>query len=548
MGFAHEYATAVAWRGRIMMPPVDFVPNWGDKPRRTKFYPGADSFPLPGAADEPEATIGRGLGLQEPPADASFTLDLLGGMLRDSYGLIGRRLGVQANTDLAALPSYPQANWSRGSASGGGLYPVSIYWVAGPGGPFTPGVYYYATARHTMQRLVAGDLSAQVRAAVGDPVLTAGTDQYLVLGVKFWQNSFKYNSFSYHAVTMDVGALVQTWRMWGRARGLSIAPVLWFDEVRLSGSLGLDPEQEGLFAVVPLRWTGTAGDTLGAAPGTGSAPPARVRRADSERSRRVLDFDTLRRVHAATTEHAADRPPRTALTPARAHAAREDRVPAALPPPQAPDTSVHTALHSRRSSFGRFSAERTMTAEQLSTLLAAAASGAGFDCDVSGPGGTGIAKLYVFVNHVPGIAPGSYEYDPRTRGLRQVKPGPAGAFLQRNYFLSNYNLEQAGAVIVPAVRTHAVLDAVGARGIRLVNAVIGAAAQAVYTATAAQGLSCGVALGFDTISYIEELDLGETGEIPLLIMLVGHERPNPADFRHDLAEPERVGTEGGAAT
>lgn len=547
MGFAHEYATAVAWRGRILMPPVDFVPDWADKPRRTKYYPDADSFPLPACADESGAGVGRGLGLAESPEGRAFTLDLLAGMLRDSYGLVGRRLGVQANTDLAALPSYPQANWSRGSASGGGLYPVSIYWVCGPAGPFVPGVYYYATARHAMQRLVAGDVSAQVRACVGDPVLTAGTDQFLVLGVKFWQNSFKYNSFSYHAVTMDVGALVQTWRMWGRARGLGVAPILWFDEARLSRSLGLTAEEEGLFAVVPLRWTGTAGDTLNAAQGSATPPPARVRRTDRERSRRVLTFDTLQRVHAATTEHAAQRPPRTALAPARAIAAREDRALTPLPPPQAPETGVRTALHGRRSSFGRFSAERTMTAAQLSTLLAAAASGAGFDCDVTGPGGAALAKLYVFVNHVPGIAPGSYEYDPRAPGLRLVKPGAAGDFLQRNYFLSNYNLEQAGAVIVPAVRTHAVLDALGDRGLRLVNAVIGAAAQAVYTASAAEGLCCGVALGFDAISYIEELDLAETGEIPLLIMLVGYERPNPADFRHELAEPRPAGLEGGAA-
>ena len=34
----------------------------------------------------------------------------------------------------------------------------------------------------------------------------------------------------------------------------------------------------------------------------------------------------------------------------------------------------------------------------------------------------------MFVNHVPGIAPGSYEYDPQAPGLRLVKPGAAGAF------------------------------------------------------------------------------------------------------------------------
>ena len=51
------------------------------------------------------------------------------------------------------------------------------------------------------------------------------------------------------------------------------------------------------------------------------------------------------------------------------------------------------------------------------------------------------------------------------------------------------------------------LDAVGDRGYRLVNATIGAVAQNVYIAAAALGLGCGVALGFDNVSYIEQLGL-----------------------------------------
>ncbi len=84
------------------------------------------------------------------------------------------------------------------------------------------------------------------------------------------------------------------------------------------------------------------------------------------------------------------------------------------------------------------------------------------------------------------------------------------------------------------MRTSAVLEALGDRGYYLVNATVGAIAQTCYTAAAALGVGCGVALGFDNISYVEELGLGPTGESPLLIMLVGHERRDPADFRYEL--------------
>ncbi|SDM53324.1 nitroreductase family protein [Streptomyces wuyuanensis] len=548
MGYAHDYAAAIMQRGRVPMPPADYVPNWADGPRKTKFYPGADTTPLPVHTLPPGATVDRGLRPAVEGPERAFDLPALSGMLRDSYGLTGRRLGVQSNTDLDALPFHPLANWSRGTASGGGLYPVSIYWVSGPSGPLPPGVHYYATRHHAMQRLLTGDVSGEVREALGGPVpavlgepasAEAGapvpaveralvTDQFLVLGVKYWQNAFKYNSFSFHAVTMDVGTVVQTWRTWAGAQGLSVEPLMWFDEQRLARLLGIRTEEEGVFAVVPLRWQGAEART---------APPAAtaaVRRRDVERSRTVLAFDAVTRMQAATEEHADRRPPAGALAPAAAPVPGPGLPAVPLPAPSNLDTDVRTALRKRRSSFGRFDARRPLRAEHLASCLAAAAAGASLGGD-TGTDTTPIAGLYAFVGHTAGIAPGTYAYDAAAHTLRLMKPGPPGSFLQKNYFLANYNLEQTGAVLVPTVRTRAVLDAVGDRGYRIVNAVVGAISQNVYTAASALGVGCGVALGFDNVSYIEELGLERTGEAPLLIMMLGNERPAPADFRHEIA-------------
>ncbi|MEK8169116.1 nitroreductase family protein [Streptomyces sp. M19] len=65
--------------------------------------------------------------------------------------------------------------------------------------------------------------------------------------------------------------------------------------------------------------------------------------------------------------------------------------------------------------------------------------------------------------------------------------------------------------------------------------MVGAVSQAFYTAASALGLGAGVALGFDTVSFAEELGLTASGEAALLIMLIGHERPGAADFRHEIA-------------
>lgn len=521
--FAHEYAEQILHRGRVFMDPVDFVPNWTDKPRKQKYYPAADRLTLGSSPYPAQASVDTGL---TGPTGRRLVhdQDTLGALLQDSYGLTGRRLGIQANTDLGGLPWFVDANWSRGTASGGGLYPVSIYLVAGPSSELTPGIYHYSPMHHSLQRLLVGDVSGDVRAALGGRADDA--DSFFVLGIKYWQNAFKYNSFSFHAVTMDVGTVLGTWTLWSRARGMDVAPQLWFDEPALAGLLGVDPQHEGIHAVVPLGDPATA---ITSAQPTG----ARIRIADQEKSEVSYGFEAVERMQADTLAGCLDIPAVGALDPAAPQTPDPEATLIQLPASTAMATDVRTALRTRRSSFGRFQGD-PMPLADLGALLAAGQAGA-ISTEAT-PSGTRLATLYAFVNHVDGLAPGAYRYHPESHSLELVVPGSQGRFLQDNYFLSNYNLEQAGAVIVPTVRTHAVLDAVGARGYRLVNATVGAISQATYTAAAALDVGCGVALGFDNISFIEALGLEESGEKPLLVMAVGRERGRPGDFWSSLAE------------
>jgi SagB-type dehydrogenase family enzyme len=280
-----------------------------------------------------------------------------------------------------------------------------------------------------------------------------------------------------------------------------------------------------------------------------------VRVAERELSRRTLSFEAVTAMQEAAASTGLPRPVPQALKSARLEppavelAAEPAAGPAALPgadpagsggvvrlPARRPaSASLRAALAARRSSFGRFSGHRPTRPDQLATVLAAAAAAADFTCDVSAPGeNLGLAGLYVFANHVASVAPGIHRYDPVGHRLVPVAAGARGRFLQDTYFLDNYNVEQAGAVLVPTVRAAAVLDAVGPRGYRLTNAVVGAVAQAVYTAAPAVGLGCGVALGFDNVAYAEQFGVQDTDESPLLIMMVGHERSQDADYRYDL--------------
>lgn len=534
MSTAQEYAEAIFRRARVPLEPADFHPDWADQPFRHKAYADAERLPLPPGPSEPQAR------------DARLGLESLAGLLRHSYGLIRRRLQVNGNQDNADRPWLGTATWGRGTASGGGLYPAEIYWAAGPSGPVQPGLYHYSTPHHAMDRLLAGDVTSQVRAALGDAPGAADTDQFLLVSVKFWKNSFKYNSFCYHVVTMDLGALLATWQAWAGVAGVTLRSALWFDEPALDRLLGVDYRDESVFAVVPLPWIASP-PGRDSRPATASSP--HVAKTERERSRTTLRFEMVEKVHESTIVGEAAHP-ELRLAEAPPAPSRPEAI--LLPPPRAPGTTLGDALRRRHSSFGCFTAQPPLSLEQLGRLLAAGQAGQVLNTDAREAGrGPSLARLAVFANHVAGLPRGAYDYDAVAHALTPIAGEPPSPFLQWQYFLNNYNLEQAAAVITVVVRPAAVISAIGDRGLRLVNAEVGAVAEAVYLAAAAAGTSCGAALGFDNVSLAERLGLTATDEWPALLLLVGNDRADRADFEDVLVpaaghdDPRAQATSGG---
>ncbi|MDQ0994685.1 SagB family peptide dehydrogenase [Streptomyces sp. V3I7] len=529
-----DYVESVFRRGREPMEPIGFTPDWADQPSRHKTYLGVRRFPLPPGADLMSAGVADVL-FGEPPAGHGppWTLDSLAALLRLSYGVLDRRLRVSWNQDSHVRVLYPEALWGRGTASGGGMYPLEVYWVAGPGGPLTPGVYHYSTAHHGFERLLAGDLTDEVRAACGREAGDA--DGYLVVTVRFWKNSFKYNSFCYHVVTQDSGALLGSWELIARGLGRRLTRVLWFDDERLNGLLGLDTAEECALAVVPLPC---------AAPAEPSADPDPVHcdgsttglidRPSFERSARPRTFEQIEQVHQAVLADRRARPDTEvagSLVPVPPATGEDIELPEPLTDRLAPDLAA--TIRSRRTSFGSFTRSRPLGLDELGTVLAGTASAHRYVADVV-PGDVGLTGLYVLANRVTGLPSGTYRYDGTGHRLRVVREMPLAEKLQRAYYLSNYNLEQVGAVLAISGRWRSTLDAYGSRGYRVLNSEVGAVAQTAYTAAAALGVGCGAVLGFDNIAIDEWAGLDDGDERTFLFVLLGHERADSADFDYRL--------------
>lgn len=497
---ARDYVEAVHARARAPLEPPGFTPNWADQPYRYKRYAGAERtlLPLCPPIDEPGDPAGR--------ADVAE-------MLRLSYAPLSRRVDVTCNDDVLDRTRYAGAVWGRGAASGGGLYPLEIYWVCGADGPLPAGVYHYAPAHHALERLAVGDLTRQVREATMGDRVAAESSQFLVISARLWRNAFKYHNFSYYVVSQDVGALLGTWQ----AIDPRLRPVLWFADEKVNRLLGLDTENESAFAVVPLPFGARA-----VAPAVPDAPadaPAVAARA-IERSRVVRRFPRTDAVHRAALVTTQPRP-----APGVRAAAPEPPGGLALPADRLPDLGTPAVLLMRRSSFGRFAARPTLPAGHLGTLLAAMAHARGRPSDLDPAGGSGLTRFMVVANHVAGVAAGCYSYDSAGSRLSTVADtAPSGPYLQRSYQLVNYDMGQVAAIVAIVGRPAAALDHFGERGLRVLNAEAGAVAQTGYLAAAVLGIGCGAVLGLDNLAMNDLLKLTDTDERTLLFLLVGRDR------------------------
>lgn len=541
---SRDYAEAMFRRATEPLPPPGFVPNWSDRPSAFTTYEDVERFALP--LEQPAAPVSMAELLERIAAprprskQENLTLDELAVMLYFAHGTLSRRLRIRPDLNVSTVAKYAKAGaYARGTASGGGLYPTEIYWACGSGGAAMPGLYHYDNVHHALERLYAGDVTQSIRSAVFGYSPAFNTNQFLLITVNFWKNAFKYNSFSYHVVTQDIGALLCSLWLLADSFNIDWEPIFWYQDDALNQLLGLNHDDESVFAVIPLPASQPCDSAIQPEEAHSSCKASdspQVQKRSFQRSRNVLTFDFNKRVHRSTliTDE-----PRPEEQPALLTNIDEQPYPGqrvALPPPATGELrgDLLATFQRRRSSFGSF-ALPALSSEELATILSCASIFRHHRSDVKPGGCPAFTRLMVFVNHVAGIEPGAYAYDAPTHSLQAIRQEDMTIFLQQSYFLQNYSLADIGAVIAIVGDLENMLAAYGNRGYRLLNAETGLVAQGIYLVATALSVACGAALGFDNIAINTALGLDGSGQKTLLFVFVGHERPMGGDIDYRLA-------------
>jgi SagB-type dehydrogenase family enzyme len=540
-----DYLEAVFRRARNAMEPKDFHPNWDDQPSRYKIYQDVERIPLPVALPTTFSSMATALELiAHPQMDPKgLTYEEISTILLLTHGVINRRLDVNWNRDAHGRAKYAQATLGRGTASGGGMYPTEIFWACGPGGPLQTGIYHYDNAHHAMGRLYSGDVTTRIQVALAEHPAAMSTNQFLLVSLNFWKNSFKYSSFCYHVVTEDLGALLGSLRLMTIGFGSDLQFLLWYPDEEFNCLLGLETLFESVFTIIPLPMNTTPANPLPAPDISRSRVYSKglntplVTKSSFQRSQLIIRFPMVEEVHIASLVKDEQRPTVKEAYKASCDDFANFSVKIALPEPATEllQCNIIETFKKRKSSFGRFSSHIPLTLNQFATMLYFASASGNYVTDLKAEDGLPhITSLMAFVNNVSGLERGAYAYDWQRHSLGLVVQQDFSLFLQENYFLQNYNLSEIAALIVIVGRPERMLEIYGNRGLRILNIEVGLMAQSLYMAAAALSFNCGAALGFDNIALNTALGLDETDQRSFLFLMVGNAPNDNATFESQL--------------
>ena len=470
--------------------PASHRPNWQDRPARFRLYPQASRIPLPSPARlyrTYQELLNSCVNKEDAPSLAQLAV-----LLYMAIGPLRRKVDLTWNSDPASM-QFTKQEYARGSASGGGLYPVQLYLVAGQQQQMGAGVYHYSAAQHGLVPVRYGDWTSKITQSIAGNSASASCSLYLLLSVDFWANCFKYHNFGYHVCSEDVGVMLATLSLGCEALGISQGSSLVFDDSLANSVIGANGESESVFAVVGLGQTRAATEARGKEAGhekSGVQKPW-------QRSRHINIPRELVEVHRLTLL-GSDRV-KTAQPANRTEPLVKENTPCGVTaqPFSGLKDSVRNALPSvllaRRSAWCSMHGASKVKAAAIQELLQFVSDQIR-SSNVREPLPENSLQLAVQVNGVDGLRNGAYQWEPRTNSLQPIPSKPPEVW-QSTYSMTNYNIDEAACILFVSGVLPKVVERYGARGYRILNAYVGMVAQLTYVGAAASKLDCGAVLG-----------------------------------------------------
>ncbi len=401
----HETTKHSAWSIRASRHFLD----WQNKPIPFKIYRDLEAIPLPHASGWNDLPALRAISM---PADAPVAVGAAERV--PDLATLARVLTLSAG--ITKRKRYPGGEiLFRAYPNTGALHHIDLYLVAGELPGLSAGVYHFGPHDFALRRLREGDYRGVLLEASGESADVARAAVVIASASTYWRNAWKYGARAYRHCFWDGGTLHANLLAVAASEALEPRIVMGFADRPVEQLLGLDPAREGAIALVPL---GRSGRPAPAAP---SVPALRLE--TEPLSRTEIDYPAIRAQHAASSladgaEAASWRGPSPARSEPAATGSHH---------PLRPKTGSELCAEPldrvirRRGSTRAFDRTRSISFEELSTVLDGATRGV--PADFLDPPGASLLDLYLIVNAVEGLPPGTYAYRRSDRSLEQLREG-----------------------------------------------------------------------------------------------------------------------------
>jgi SagB-type dehydrogenase family enzyme len=381
--------------------------DWANRPRPLKIYSTLEPIPLPGKAEQ------TGIAALSAIAEQTFSVDAeTAPTMKDLARILYFSAGI------TKVKRYPGGEIQfRAASCTGALYEFDLYLVCGDLPDLDAGVYHFGPADFVLRRLRKGDFrSALVHATAGESH-TAHAPLTVVCAGTYWRNSWKYRARTYRHFGWDNGTLLANMLAISSALGLPASVVCGFADMEVNRLLDLDIEREVAFSLVPIGYVKAAAPEI-----TSDIPKLDL--PTEPVSKNEVDYPPLRMIHGASSlqsyEEVQDWRGRTPAGSFAGPLSARPLIPLRpLDESEMPRDLIEQVIL-RRGSSRQFERE-SIPFTKFSTVLDRATRG--IRADFLDPPGTQINDLYIIVNAVEGLNPGSYVFHRDRRALECLREG-----------------------------------------------------------------------------------------------------------------------------
>jgi len=475
--------------------------DWSNRPKAFKIYPTLDPIRL----DSPVA--GTEVPALRAVADTSSTsvIDSVPD-LKNLAQLLYFSAGVIRKADYPGIEQY-----FRAASCTGALYEVELYVVCGGLNGLSEGVYQFGVGDFSLRCLRHGDFRSVLLRASGNNPAVARAPVTIVCTGTYWRNAWKYQARTYRHFGWDNGTILANMLAMASALALPAQVTCGFVDIDVNKLLDLDTEREVAFSMVPL---GSVSD---------APPPYReeVSRLNLETvplSASEVQYPAMGLMHQASSLRTADEVGAWRGGMPIAHKPHPLGELVSLGPLSDDEVSTEAIERAirRRGSTRQF-ARVPVTLEQFSTLLDRATRG--IPADFLDPAGSQLNELYLIVNAVDGIEPGSYIYHRDDQKLELLKRGD----FRRE--AAHLGLDQqlpgdASVAVFFLAELAPILERFGNRAYRLVQLEAGIIGGKLYLAAYAQRLGASGLTFFDD-EVIEFFSPHAAGKSAIFLMAIG---------------------------